>query len=116
MLGGFLYAGLGASRCFAVSAALPSLSLALLALPTARRWWHGKTGAGLGGGGGDGQSYELVGKVSDERASEGLAATAIVQSKCRVLLRLYCAGRVHGRGWLFHFAWLEIGDEYRGRP
>lgn len=66
MLGGFLYAGLGASRCFAVSAALPSLSLLLLALPAARRWWW--RGLGGGGGGGDGRSYELVGKVSDEPA------------------------------------------------
>jgi len=67
MLGGFLYAGLGASRCFAVSAALPSLSLMLLAMPTARRWWRSRAGGGLGGSG-VGRTYELVGKVSDEQA------------------------------------------------
>ena len=74
MLGGVLYAGLGARRCFAVSSCLPSLSLLLLVLPTARRWCssHGVGGlrprAGLAKGrrhgGGDGRMYELVGKAS----------------------------------------------------
>lgn len=74
MLGGVLYAGLGARRCFAVSASLPSLSLFLIVLPTARRWCksHGVGGrprtTGLAPrrrhGGGNGRMYELVGNVS----------------------------------------------------
>lgn len=83
MLGGALYARLGAQQCFAVSAALPSLSLILLVLPMARQWfgrnassprglserprtnaggWTFARGAGeKNGGGGHAQSaYELV--------------------------------------------------------
>ncbi|CAM9243107.1 unnamed protein product, partial [Laminaria digitata] len=44
VLGGVLYAGLGASLCFGVSAVLPSLSLLLLALPSARPWFISTVG------------------------------------------------------------------------
>lgn len=37
--GGILYAGLGASLCFGVSALVPSLALLLLAMPTAWPWF-----------------------------------------------------------------------------
>lgn len=71
MLGGVLYAGLGARLCFGVSAVLPSLSLLLLALPTARpllsssirRCGVWATALLQFRGGGEG-AYELVQKVS----------------------------------------------------
>lgn len=61
VLGGVLYAGLGARLCFGVSAALPSLSLLLLALPSARLWFINSMGQGRRG---DESAYELVEKVS----------------------------------------------------
>lgn len=70
MLGGVLYAGLGARLCFAISAVLPLLSLLLLSLPMAREWytnaqklWWGKKRVQEQDNQGDGGSYELVVKV-----------------------------------------------------
>lgn len=41
-LGGYLYAGLGASLCFRVCTVLPSISLLLLSLPAAQSWFKCK--------------------------------------------------------------------------
>lgn len=78
MLGGVLYAGLGASLCFRVSAVLPSLSLLLLAMPTAWSWLSNSIGrcgvwaAALLQCRRRGESaYELVHKESDNTATEG---------------------------------------------
>lgn len=71
VIGGILYAGLGARLCFGVSAVLPSLSLVLLALPTARSYFS-RCGSirAIGVGEGDRNvsrgSYELVDKVRDQ--------------------------------------------------
>ena len=46
ILGGILYTGLGARLCFGVSAILPSLSLLLLALTTARPLFLNSMGLG----------------------------------------------------------------------
>lgn len=44
VLGGVLYSALGARLCFGVSAILPSVSLLLLALPTAHPWFINSVG------------------------------------------------------------------------
>ena len=61
MMGGVLYASLGPRLCFRVSAALPSISLLLLALPTVRRWCSRVRSVSREG---NGALYELVEKVS----------------------------------------------------
>lgn len=68
MVGGILYASLGARKCFCLGAILPSLSLVLLSLPTLRVCRQRRpipTRASeepLTGGG----EYELVSKASVE--------------------------------------------------
>lgn len=39
MIGGVMYAGIGARMCFEIGAVLPSLSMTLLLLPGFRRWY-----------------------------------------------------------------------------
>lgn len=78
MLGGVMYAGLGPVQCFRLSAALPSASLLLLAVPTAWSWcvggrgWEWRAVAAMAGmiargRGTDCDSYELVDRVSAVR-------------------------------------------------
>ncbi|CAM9175600.1 unnamed protein product [Laminaria digitata] len=76
VFGGVLYAGLGARLCFGVSAILPSLSLLLLSVPSARPWlsnFMGRCGVWTTAHwrGGDESAYELVQKEIDENGTEG---------------------------------------------
>lgn len=76
LIGGYVYACLGAKSSFRVCAALPTISLLLLALPASLRFVHVGGGNGRNGEGRDGQGLE--GWDGAESVGVVLVSTAIM--------------------------------------